>query len=142
MLTINGLEHIRQLTGLVLRWFILRRRQFAALLHTSGSGLSQRKYLRLMTLACAEIVLAWPVSIFVFVYNVAYVGFRSYTSWSEVHSSFDRVWILPIDQFPMITRAAVELTRWLGIVLAVVFFAFFGLPTEVSASTCNDLLLV
>jgi pheromone a factor receptor len=106
------------------------RAQFKQLL-ARDSDMTYSLYFRLMALAGTEII--FTISI-----TTAYIALNSTTldpwiSWEDTHYDFDRV-----DQYPGIlwrqeTRVAqqLELTRWLYIVCAVLFFSFFGFAEEV-----------
>lgn len=116
--------------GVVLYWFVLRRRQFSALLHSSGTGLTKRRYIRLMLLSLIEILITWPLNIYVFVYNIKYVAFQPYKSWDYVHEGFGKVYILSYEGNRPATKAALQIGRWAGLAAAIVFFAFFGLSKQ------------
>lgn len=119
--------------AIVLHWFILRRRQFSALLHSSGTGLTKKRYIRLMLLSFMEILMTWPLNIYVFAYNIKYVRFQPYKNWNYVHEGFGMVYFLPYEGNIIATKAALEIGRWAGVAAGIVFFGFFGLSKQVSA---------
>lgn len=118
---------------LVLRWFILRRRQFSAILHSSGSNMSQRRYIRLMLLASVEMFLIFPVSLYIFISN-ATKPLQPWPGWASVHYGFGAVEYLSIDDLPRSFIVPLEFGRWLGVIAVFIFLCFFGPTKEVSSS--------
>ncbi|TFK65309.1 STE3-like pheromone receptor [Pluteus cervinus] len=117
-------------SSLTLRSFWARRAQFHDLA-ASNSALSMSRYIRLMLLAFLDIMLTLPLSVFTF-----YMGTKGHVqpwiSWEDTHYDFGRV-----GKFASIvwmgnpnTRVPVEMTRWLPVLCAYVFFALFGFASE------------
>lgn len=115
---------------LVLRWFIIRRRQFAAILHSSASNIDKRRYVRLMLLCCFEILLAWPLALLITIYNTPRSGIQPYTSWDDVHADFYKVWMYQFDSLAPLVKGIVIISQLMTIQIAFAFFAFFGLSSE------------
>lgn len=67
-----------------IRWFLLRRRQFAAVVASSDSGLNFNKYLRLLVMSGLQVVVWTPVSIYLFVRNQTTLPHKPYDSWNSV----------------------------------------------------------
>lgn len=85
-----------------------------------------------MLLSFIEILITWPLNIYVFAYNIKYVAFQPYKSWNYVHEGFGKVYAIPYEGNSPATKAALEMGRWAGIVAGIVFFGFFGLSKQVS----------
>jgi pheromone a factor receptor len=115
---------------LSIRAFFQRRAQLAEFL-SSSKLLTMGRYLRLMALACTEILCTTPLAIFMTYLNTLQ-GVVPYTSWADVHYDYSRVGqYLAIDwQSDRKTAVALELGRWLPTVCAFVFFMFFGFAEE------------
>ena len=121
---------------LVLRWFILRRRQFSAILHSSGAGMSQRRYFRLMALASVEIILSFPASLYVFISN-ATQKLQPFVDWKTVHEGFGFINHYSIEDVPARFAIPMQVGRWTGVGAAFVFLCFFTPSQDVSeSSTC------
>lgn len=119
-------------SALVLRWFIIRRRQFSAILHSSASNIDKRRYIRLMLLCCFELFLAWPLALLVNIYNLKVIGLRPYESWSYVHADWSAVWVFSYNDLDTVLKAALLVPKWMTVQIAFAFFGFFGLSSEVS----------
>ena len=92
---------------------------------TSGS------YFRLMGLAGIEAMCTVPLGSFI-IYLNASNGIQPWVSWSYIHNNFSVV-----DQIPSVvwhqdrlSVTGIELTRYLTVFCAFVFFAFFGFAEE------------
>jgi len=106
------------------------RSQFRQLI-TRNSDMTYSLYFRLMALAGTETLCTIAVT-------TAYVIINSmvldpWISWEDTHADFHRV-----DQYTAfiwrqgpIVPHQIELTRWLFVVCAILFFSFFGLAEEV-----------
>lgn len=82
---------------LALRWFLLRRRQFKAVLQSRSAGLTTSRYIRLFLLCCSEIILVFPAQLVIAIFSLlptesADTSFPlPYVSWSYVHADFGRI---------------------------------------------------
>ncbi|KAG0694465.1 pheromone A receptor-domain-containing protein [Suillus ampliporus] len=108
-----------------------RRAQFMELL-CANKNLSSSRYFRLMGLAAIEVLCTLPLGAYVIYLNATAEPVYPWISWADTHSDFSRV-----EQFPSIiwrmsnpTVLSIELSRWLLVVCALVFFAFFGFAEE------------
>lgn len=117
--------------GLALWEFNKRRIQFSQFLK-SNSSLTLSRYFRLMALAMTEMISTTPLAVFVIYLNATSVPIGPWISWDDTHFGYSR-----IDQVPsLIWRSngriavAMELTRWLAPLCALVFFSFFGFAQE------------
>ena len=85
-----------------------------------------------MGLALTDLVLTVPFGIYEIYSNVAAGPLQPWISWDDTHFNFSHV-----EQFPAVIWRAqptlnipLELSRWLVVVCALVFFAFFGFAEE------------
>ncbi|KAF8239230.1 STE3-like pheromone receptor [Tricholoma matsutake] len=118
-------------SGLTLRSFWIRRVQFNQLL-SSNSSMNISRYLRLILLALIDIVLTIPLSIYsIYIANKG-VGMAPWISWQDTHFNFGRVGLVPalIWRGDRSFETSVELTRWLPVFCAFIFFALFGFAAE------------
>nr|AOC97511.1 putative pheromone receptor [Flammulina velutipes] len=116
---------------LTLRSFLRRRAQFNQFL-ASSSSLNANRYFRLMALASVEIFVNIPISSYGLYLNLTRSKVQPWISWDDTH--FD--WFT-VDQFPALLWransdmvAVVELQRWATVIIALVFFGFFGFAEE------------
>ncbi|KAF9555104.1 STE3-domain-containing protein [Agrocybe pediades] len=116
---------------LTLKAFMHRRAQFSQYLSSTAS-ISVNLYFRLMCLATTDILITVPVSSYGLYLNMAAKPIYPWKSWSDTHFDF-----LLIDSFPAfmwrqspIATVVLESSRWLVVVCAFVFFAFFGFADE------------
>ncbi|KAF4623145.1 hypothetical protein D9613_002291 [Agrocybe pediades] len=106
------------------------RVQFNELL-SSYNNLTSSRYVRLMCLAGVEVLCTIPLGAFSVYLNVR-AGISPWISWADTHFGFSRV-----DQTLAIywrmdpkNNISLELTRWLPILCAFIFFGFFGFADE------------
>lgn len=117
--------------GLTLRAFWKRRPEFQILL-AANSSMNIYRYFRLMALAMTEVLCTIPISSF-FVYNNAYGNqINTYRGWSDLHYHWSFVGQYPSVLWRSDSRsiAGLEMTRWLAVACAMVFFFFFGFAEE------------
>jgi pheromone a factor receptor len=119
------------LSGLAFFAFWKRRAQFRELLSSTPS-LSVDRYLRLMILACAEMVCTVPLGIYSIYINTYGVPLEPYISWENIHWGFNRFTEVPAAfwQSNGTLRAAVELSRWLYVACALLFVILFAFTEE------------
>ncbi|KAG1763918.1 pheromone A receptor-domain-containing protein [Suillus occidentalis] len=108
-----------------------RRAQFMEFLCVN-KNLSSSRYFRLMGLAGIEMLCTIPLGIYVIYLNATAQPISPWISWADTHLDFSR-----IEQIPSVfwrtsnpTVLSLELSRWLLVVCAFVFFAFFGFADE------------
>ncbi|KAJ7585827.1 pheromone receptor Rcb2 B44 [Mycena floridula] len=108
-----------------------RRAAFSEFL-SSNKGMSVSRYFRLMALAVTDIVFTVPLAIFTVWLNVTAEPIGPWRSWADTHFAYSRV-----EQFPSILYrrnhllvVALELTRWVNPLCAIVFFVYFGFAQE------------
>lgn len=117
--------------GLSLRAFYQRRSQFSQFL-SSNTTLTASRYFRLMALSTTEICCTIPLASYIIWVNSSATPVEPWVSWGNTHYDFSRV-----GQYPTVVwtqdylyTVAVQLTRWLVIACAFIFFAFFGFAAE------------
>ncbi|PWN45810.1 STE3-domain-containing protein [Ceraceosorus guamensis] len=115
---------------LTLRWFLIRRSQLSSVLQSSGTGISKDKYIRLMLLAFIEVVISFPLAVYVLAANLLYVELQPYPSWDYVHDNWGAVGYVTTEEIPYANVVSLEIGRWLGVLAAGIFFAFFGLTAD------------
>ncbi|KAF8833463.1 STE3-domain-containing protein [Paxillus ammoniavirescens] len=117
--------------GLSLRAFYHRRVQFNQFL-ASSTSLNASRYFRLMALACTEVICTIPLASFLIWLNTAAQSVEPWVSWENTHYDFSRVGQYPavLWRRDYLLVVAMELTRWLPIACAFIFFAFFGFAAE------------
>ncbi|EPQ30811.1 uncharacterized protein PFL1_01711 [Pseudozyma flocculosa PF-1] len=118
---------------LAFRWFIVRRRQFAAVLQSTASHLNKSRYLRMMMFSIVDILFFFPLVMVVFVRQTQIPGgLAPYKSWGDVHYGFDRVSLYPAEaiELRMGSTVVLDLTRWTSPISGIFFFLMFGLGEE------------
>lgn len=116
--------------ALSIKAFSQSRAQFKEVL-SNNSNLKAGRFIRLMMLAGIEVLCTVPLACLDLHLNIS-DGVVPWISWENVHVGFSRV-----DQFPAIIwkpiprlYTGVELSRWLVVVCAIIFFGFFGFAEE------------
>ena len=126
-----NLENLNSFPALTLRSFWIRRAQFNQLI-TSNSSMSVSRYLRLVLLTIIDIMCTVPLGIYSIYIGNKGVGLAPWISWEETHYNFSRVALVPslIWRSDPSFQTSVELTRWLPVLCAFLFFALFGFAEE------------
>ncbi|KAF9011228.1 pheromone A receptor-domain-containing protein [Cyathus striatus] len=98
----------------------------------SHRNIPSTRYLRHMTLACVEILGTVPIATYVLAMNIRLVGVSPWLGWANTH-----YWFSHIGQIPAIVwrsdisfAKVIEASRWLNVICAFLFFAFFGFAPE------------
>ena len=111
--------------------FNTSRTQFNELL-SGHSNLNSGRYVRLMCLAGIEVLCTVPMGSYMLYRNSQSDPINPWISWEKVHRRFSRVDNVPAFAWrsdPYVA-GSLELTRWLCVICAVIFFAFFGFADE------------
>ncbi|SGZ32197.1 BQ5605_C043g12112 [Microbotryum silenes-dioicae] len=119
--------------GITIRLFVARRYQFSRLLESSKSALTTPRFLRLVGLAVLQIAFMLPMALTIFITSLVDIPLNPYISWADVHYGFNTVLVVTKDElysFKPTVRRNKELALWLPAILAILFFAFFGLGEE------------
>ena len=98
---------------------------------SSSQGFSSGLYIRLMALSSIEILGTIPLGTYILVANVK-EGVGSWQSWASMHSHYSAVYQIPESDWKSDPPVAItlEMYRWLLVVCAFIFFAFFGFAEE------------
>lgn len=98
----------------------------------SNSALTKHRYFRLMALATTELICTTPFAAYSIFLNVTTNAMTPYRGWDDLHFDYWKV-----DQIPALlwrlnpkNVVAFEMTRWMVVVCAFVFFMFFGFADE------------
>ena len=85
-----------------------------------------------MALAATEVVFTTPQAIFLIWLNATATPVGPWRGWADTHFAFSRV-----EQFPAVVwhqnhllAVSFEFSRWVTVLCALVFFAFFGFADE------------
>lgn len=120
-----------------MRHFFIHKKDFDAILSKSGSGISTKKFLRMISFALIDILINFPILLAAFALEVSYMKIIPYTSWDFVHKRFSDVWIYP--------RTAISSSRfkhfltmtsfatWSQCMMGFIFFFMFGLNTDIKS---------
>jgi Pheromone A receptor len=114
---------------MILYHFIKRKRQLAEVM-SSHKGLYRTGYIRLMLLACSEMLITVPYPSFLLIYAFKH-GLTKF-SWSTLRHNFTHVpqystveW-----QSDTVEYAIIETDAWSLVYCSFIFFAFFGFAEE------------
>ncbi|KAF8884497.1 STE3-like pheromone receptor [Infundibulicybe gibba] len=118
-------------SGLTLRSFWQRRIQFNQLA-SSNSSMNTSRYVRLMLLALVDMMFTVPLGIYTIYIGTKGVGLAPWISWEDTHFNFARVKLVPalFWRSDPAFQTSVELTRWLPVFCAFLFFGLFGFASE------------
>jgi pheromone a factor receptor len=115
------------LAVLALRWFLIRRLQFLAVLHASPGGLTTGRYLRLISLAMVDVTLVIFGTLFTMISSFKNLDLMAYGSWQSAHQDFGQVLQFPEDIHDNVTTAV---PLYLFPIYSFTFFIFFGFGEE------------
>jgi pheromone a factor receptor len=117
--------------GLNIRIFWKSSQQLNGLLLSNKSP-HQNRYIRLIALSSTQVLFTLPLSLYILYFNSATYPIDPWVSWAVTHLDYSR-----IDQYPSIIWRAdptvgnvLEINRWLVVLSAFLFFAFFGFAEE------------
>ena len=108
-----------------------RRAQFSQIV-SSGTSLTVSRYFRLMALSMTEIVFNLPLSIYGLYFNATFEPIYPWQGWDNIHFEYFIVDTIPSIIWRSSPAAVVnlELSRWVLILCALLFFVFFGFAEE------------
>lgn len=112
---------------LALRWFLIRRMQFLAVLHASPGGLTTGRYLRLISLAVVDVTLVIFGTLFTMISSFKNLDLMAYGSWQSAHQDFGQILQFPEDVHDNVTTAV---PLYLFPIYSFTFFIFFGFGEE------------
>jgi pheromone a factor receptor len=117
--------------GLNIRLFWKSSQQLKGLF-SSNSNPHQNRYIRLIALSWTQVLFTLPLSLYILYLDYVLFPIDPWVSWAVTHFDYSRV-----NQFPSILWRAdpteaniMELNRWLVVLSAFLFFAFFGFAEE------------
>ncbi|TRM56681.1 pheromone A receptor-domain-containing protein [Schizophyllum amplum] len=118
-------------SALCLRAFYIRRLQFAQILARNKS-LNTSRYMRLMLLAIIDMCCTIPLGALSIYLSSHGITLSPWISWEDTHYDFGRVELIPalIWRSDATYQSSVELTRWLPVICAFLFFGLFGFANE------------
>ncbi|KAF8200240.1 STE3-like pheromone receptor [Pholiota molesta] len=118
-------------SAMTLRSFWVRRAQFNQLI-TSNSSMSISRYLRLVFLALIDMMCTLPLGIYSIYIGNKGVTLAPWISWEDTHFNFSHVGLVPslIWRLNPSYRVSMELSQWLPIACAFLFFGLFGFAAE------------
>ncbi|WFD07836.1 a-factor receptor [Malassezia vespertilionis] len=108
--------------------------EFYRFFNPSQTGLSRSQYLRLMALGILNVCLWFPLSFALLIANLTHLKIMPYHNWRSVHGKFNVVDFYPIEVFQQLNKTSyiiLELSRWIGPVVGLAFFLFFGIKPEI-----------
>lgn len=116
---------------LSLKAFYNRRKQFKEFIQ-SNTSLTVNRYFRLMALATTELICTTPFASYSIYLNLTTETVNPYRGWSDTHFDYSRVGQIPATIWHLNhqTVISIELTRWLVVACALLFFGFFGFAEE------------
>lgn len=109
---------------------VLRRRQseFKQALQ-EHNNLNSNRYFRLMALAFTDVIFTIPITSYFLWVNLAQNPVYGW-SWVSSHDGFDRVDTVPAVLWQNQAAGGFEVSRWVNVLGAFVFFGFFGFSEE------------
>jgi Pheromone A receptor len=117
------------LTAMALYLFIKHKRQVAEVT-SSHQGLHRSRYIRLMLLACSDMLITVPFSLFSLIYAFK-TGLTKF-SWSTLRHNYTHVPQFSTVEWQnnTVEYAILEMDAWSLVYSAFIFFAFFGFADE------------
>jgi pheromone a factor receptor len=108
-----------------------RNRQFSQVM-SSNRNLNRSRYIRLMALSAIEILCTIPIGSYIL--SIVSKHTAPWKSWTQTHNQghYSHIVQVPTSVWRNIpdTAHCLEMYRWLLVVCAFVFFAFFGFADE------------
>lgn len=118
--------------ALTILFFYRQQSQMKRLFSSNGTNMTSSRYLRLICLAGTDVLLSVPYSIYAIYANATQGEIAPWISWEDTHSGFSRVDEFPAREWRRDPAAVLilEVDRWTFVLLAIIFFAFFGFSEE------------
>lgn len=92
------------------------------------SNFTNGRYIRLIALAGIHVISSVPIHLFSMIDTICQ-GPEPWTSWGDIHADVSRVYQYPAQVWHL-SYSWIEMTRWMCVAMAFVFFAFFGFSSE------------
>jgi pheromone A receptor len=98
----------------------------------SNKSPNHNRYIRLIVLSTAQICISMPVAFFILAINASYLTVFPWISWDVTHAHYYVVGQVPSFMWRAdpIVETSLELERWIIVISAFLFFAFFGFAEE------------
>ncbi|KAI0698259.1 GPCR fungal pheromone mating factor [Cytidiella melzeri] len=111
---------------------LMRRRAQLAEFFSSNSSLTAQRYIRLMAMAIMEMLCTVPISSYGMYLNLTRYEVLPWISWADTHFHYSKVGLYPsiLWHENHVTALAIEISRWLPVGCALVFFIFFGIAED------------
>ena len=118
-------------SGLNIHFFWKRSRQAQEILR-SNKNPNQSRYIRLIALSGTQLLCTLPLTIFTIYLDTRVATMFRWISWDNTHLNYSFVGQYPSFEWRASpdSEAALELTRWLSVISAFLFFGFFGFAEE------------
>jgi hypothetical protein len=118
-------------SGLNIRIFWKSSQQAKEILG-SHKNPNQSRYIRLIALSAAQLLCVFPLAIFTIYFNTSIVTLFPWISWDDTHFNYSFVGQIPSSEWRAnpTSEVSLELSRWLVVLSAFFFFAFFGFAEE------------
>ncbi|WFC94238.1 a-factor receptor [Malassezia brasiliensis] len=122
---------------IALKHFLVHKHDFQALLEKSGSALSTKTFLRMISFTLIDLFISFPVLLTEFTLELLYKKAGPYTSWDVIHHQFSRVVEYPAyvldnsegQKFNTVT----EMSAWAVCTSGIIFFLLFGFSIDARA---------
>ena len=123
---------------MALKHFITHKNNFESNLANEKSGLSIKKFLRMISFTLTDLLITFPILLTEFSMELAYAQIKPYTSWDVVHADFKSVVEYPLYALSNLRGkrflALSEVSSWALCICAFVFFGLFGVSVDAKAS--------
>lgn len=105
---------------------------FSGILGSANKNPNQNRYNRLIGLTAFQILLSLPAIIFILYVDSQVLTVHPWISWEDTHFDYSFVGQIPSFEWRAdpVLQAVAEFDRWLPVVCAFSFFAFFGFAEE------------
>lgn len=118
------------MTVIAVHALVKQRLHFNTILRGSKTGLSTGRFIRLAALGCSDIILSVPWGVYFLYANAASI--QPWLGWDNVHAGWSTVLAIRTEDFFEDPSRIILLflARWIPVLAAFLFFAFFGLSDD------------
>lgn len=119
--------------GLSIRAFVKTRHQFSHVLSGSITDLNMSRYFRLMALGATQALFCLPIAFYSVIASFKLAPLKPWVSWADTHQNSGQVRFVRYETLSAkpLTKELFDLSRWITLGGAFLFFIFFGLSNEV-----------
>jgi len=98
----------------------------------SNKSVSSNRYIRLIALSSVTILISLPINLYLVYFDACVIPVSPWISWDDTHAHYSRVAQTPsfIWRSQPVLQTVLEAYRWLTVLAAFIFFAFFGFAEE------------